>query len=296
MILDPVNDEDCLGQLTRIARELAPTTLVQLVAQRLGSVEAVIRWLRSLPQSDDDGHEAVRYVQCDVPQRVRLLPDDPNCVERATAALMLLEVLDPKTRRALATVDRPLRHTGVVEYRDGKWRAVDLFPRRNFDWGHFGGDVLQGVHNYVGKPILSFYGLGGAADQLGDQENKLIGRDGDKGKKGGNDKPQQKKDAPPAHEGWPQGRPTPQPKQAGQPAPKLTLGTLASGIFGTGAKPTDSKGQGAKEDGKKETEGGARVASVVGGGDREPQATAHGESRGSHDDREDAQRWWWPVG
>ena len=92
----------CLSQLTQIACELAPTTLIQLVARRLGSREAVIKWFQSLPQADDDGHEHVRYISCDVPQRTRLLPDDPNCVERALGALMLLEAIDGQTPRALA--------------------------------------------------------------------------------------------------------------------------------------------------------------------------------------------------
>jgi hypothetical protein len=290
MILAPINDEDCLGQLTHIARELAPTTLVQMVAHRLSSPDAVVRWLQSLPQSDDDGHEGVRYIQCDVPQRVRLLPDDPNCVERATGAIMLLEVLDPRTPRALATIDRPLRHTGLVEYRAGQWSAVDLFPRRNFDWGNFGKDVLQGVHSYVGKPLLSFYGLGGAADQLGEAENKAIGRDG---KKGGDDKKQpEKKSAPPTQQGKPDGgRQNPQPKPAGQSGQKLTLASLAS-VIGTGAKDTQpTKGGGAKDNGKEEANrAGAAAGSDAG---NRPGQTADRNGGDPHNQGAQAQRWWW---
>ena len=119
MIVEPINDADCLGQLTTFARELAPSTLVRLVANRLRTREAVIRWLQSLPQADDHGDEQVRFIMCDVPQRTRLFPDDPNCVERSFGALMLLEVIDPTTPRALATVDKPLRHTGLVEQYGG---------------------------------------------------------------------------------------------------------------------------------------------------------------------------------
>src|SRR5689334_12568122 len=110
MILDPGNDRDCLGQLTTMARELHRTTLIQMVARRLASRDKVIGWLRSLPQSDDGGRERYRYIACDVGQRVRLLPDDPNCFERAFAALMLLEVVEPTTARMLLTIDRPQRH------------------------------------------------------------------------------------------------------------------------------------------------------------------------------------------
>lgn len=169
MILGPTNDEACLGQLTRIVRELVPTTLIRTVAARLGTPEAVVEWLQSLPQTNDDGAEIYRAITCDVPQRVRLLPDDPNCFERAMAALALLEVLDPRTMRKLVTADQPARHTGVVELRrkEKRWVALDLFPRRNFNWGRLGGDVLrgiQGAHHYVGKPVLQLYGLGGVSD------------------------------------------------------------------------------------------------------------------------------------
>lgn len=182
MIVDAVNDRECLDQLTRIAREFSRTTLIHEVAARLGSRAEVIRWIQSRPQKDDDGHEAVRVITCDVPQRVRLLADDPNCVERATDAMMLMEALElmgrePRVPRALGTVDKPLRHTGLVEQYDGHWYAVDLFPRRNFDWGDLGKDVLQGAHRYIGKPLLSAYGLGSAADSLGSAEDSWIGRD-----------------------------------------------------------------------------------------------------------------------
>src|SRR5262249_30347822 len=52
MILDPTTDAQCLGQLTQLARELAPTTLLHMIAARLGSPAAVTRWLHALPQSD----------------------------------------------------------------------------------------------------------------------------------------------------------------------------------------------------------------------------------------------------
>jgi hypothetical protein len=77
---------------------------------------------------------------------VRLLADDPNFVERAADALLLLESLErmkliEAAARALATVDRPARHTGLVEKCGLHWYAVDLFPRRNasgrnLDWGN----------------------------------------------------------------------------------------------------------------------------------------------------------------
>lgn len=178
MIVAPTNDEACLGQLTQIARELAQTTLIRTVAERLGSPSAVQMWLQSLPQTDDDGSEAVRSITCDVPQRVRLLPDDPNCFERSLAALALLEVVEPRTMRMLVTAEKPARHTGIVEWRRGAWVALDLFPRRNINWRRLGGNVLEGireVHHYVGKPVMTFYGLGGVADLLDQKGAQLAG-------------------------------------------------------------------------------------------------------------------------
>jgi len=176
VILSPGNDEACLRHLVDMARELHHTTLVRDVAHRLGTPKAVIAWLRSLPQSDDDGDERYQFVRCDVPQRTRLFPADPNCFERVFAALSLLEVLEPSVARMPLTIDHPARHTGVVEARGGQWVPLDLFPRRN-DSAQTGRDILKGIHNYVGKPLLSFFlgkDTGGmVADTVGGLEDQL---------------------------------------------------------------------------------------------------------------------------
>jgi hypothetical protein len=237
VIADPINDADCLGQLTQIARELSPTTLIRLAARhiaerdpRVQPREAVIRWIQSRPQTDDDGRELVRAITCDVPQRVRLLADDPNCVERAVDGMLLLEALEamglePRATRALGTVEKPARHTGLVEKRGGRWQAIDLFPRRNarrnsIDWGKTGKDVLQGVHQYVGKPILKFYGLGGVADTVGDAEDKAIGREKKQkppaGGRSGAEKPKGGNDAQRKEEA---GKPRPAEAAGRSPAP-----------------------------------------------------------------------------
>jgi hypothetical protein len=298
MILDPINDAECLGQLTIMARELVPTTLIRMVAKRLGSRDAVIQWMQSLPQANDDGAEQVRYIVCDVPQRARLLPDDPNCVERSLGALMLLEALDAKTPRALATVDKPLRHTGLVEQHNGRWHAVDLFPRRNFEWGEFGKDVLQGVHTYVGKPVLTMYGMGSVADTLGEYEDKGIGRD----KK----KQPQKKDSPPPDKKQPEreqpkGKPPEQPKQK-QPEQKpaeqsksFDIGSVTS-FLGAGAKskPTPAdRGGGTDAQEAKDNHPGAAPgdSSAV----ARPQA-ADRDGGDSHHEGEETPGGWWFLG
>ena len=288
MILAPINDAECLGQLTAFARELVPSTLVRLVAKRLGTREAVVLWMQSLPQADDHGEEQVRFIMCDVPQRTRLFPDDPNCVERSFGALMLLEALDSKTPRALATVDKPLRHTGLVEHVDGHWRAVDLFPRRNatrdFGWG----DLLTGTHQYVGKPILKFYlgDTGGkVADALGDQEAKLVGQD----KK----KPSEKKPAPPpAAEAQ---RPVGEQRPAAQAQP---AGATFAQIFGAGAKQTHENpvGGGGHDAQEEKTPRGAGREAVDGDGQGAAQQTASRDRRGSYDARAEAAGFWWRLG
>lgn len=292
MIAPPINDADCLGQLTTMARELAATTLVRTVARHLGTRDAVIRWLQAKPQADDDGGEPVRYIVCDVPQRVRLFADDPNCVERATDALMLLQALEDMELtdglpRALGTVDRPMRHTGLVEKRGEHWYAVDLFPRRNagrrnVDWGNFGKDLLQGVHSYVGKPLLKFYGLGDVADTIGENENKLIGRD-------------QKNEK--------QGRPSTggashrRPPSTGSPPASGKSGGLAfwSGALSAATKGGTGDAQGT-ETGKPKS-GGEGKGAAGGDGDHAFGAAAGGD-RDSHDAGAQAKRLggWWGLG
>jgi hypothetical protein len=272
MILDPTTDTECLGKLTQMARELAPTTLLRTVAERLGSPGNVIVWLQMLPQSDDRGGEPYRYVACDVPQRMRLLPDDPNCFERAFAAIALLEVLDPTTQRMLVTIDRPARHTGVVERKGGRWVALDLFPRRNFDWGNFGKDVLQGLHRYVGKPVLSFYGLSGVADQLGDLEDKAIDRDG-RSKQSGT-----------------KTQPSAQPKSK-QPAKTTSKSLGTTSLLSAHTTSTHGGGDHAKE--PKDKAASANVACGAG-----PSADGADDSSAACAATEETERWgrWWLHG
>jgi hypothetical protein len=297
VILDPINDQQCLDQLTQIIRELYRTTLIQLMAKRLGSRQAVIDWIRSLPQEDDDGNEPVRYIVCDVPQRVRLLSDTPNCVERATDAALLLEVIDPNRKRALATVDKPLRHTGLVEWDGQHWRALDLFPRRNatrdFSWGDFGKDVLQGVHRYVGKPLLGAYGLGGVADTLGDYEDKAIGRD----KK----QPEKKPEPPSGSAQRPSGEKREQPKQPQPPKQQASRAERSRTRFdwkqlaGSGAN-QESGGENGQEGKAK----GPRSAGTFGGGGpnerEEAEEGGNGSHRDPHDARNQAKRIWRSFG
>ncbi|MCU1279473.1 MAG: hypothetical protein JWM53_3019 [bacterium] len=175
MILEPVNDQQCLGLLVERARELVRTRMAYDAAARLRSIRNVIVYLQSLPQTDDDGTERVQVIACDVPQRLRFMPSDPNCFERTLAALVLMELIDPKTERVPVSIDEPERHTGIVERPPGgQWQTVDLFPRRNAQYrrrprrarNNAVQDVMGVVHP-VGRGILGIFGLGSVGDRLG---------------------------------------------------------------------------------------------------------------------------------
>lgn len=274
MILEPVDDFQCLDQLTTFARELAPTSLVHGVALHLATRERVVRWLQSLPQADDAGDEQVRVIQCDVPQRVRLFPDDPNCVERSLAALVLLEVIEPSTPRALATVDKPMRHTGLVEQYGGRWHAVDLFPRRNFSWT----DLRVDAHNAGSGLLKAWLGKdigGGVANGVGAGEDYLFGK-----------VKTQKKPAPPTA--------VAQREQPAKPTGQLATLSAASGAGATAnATGTAAAGgnHGSQEAATRSARGDAFRVEDEGRASR-----AQRGNRDSHDARDEAQRFWRRLG
>lgn len=216
MIEDPANDRACLDQFTRDARELARTTFAYKLAARLRTKRNVIAWLQQKPQRDDDGTETVQVNVCDVPQRNYVFGPMPNCIERARDAMALYEVIDPKGRYKLVTIEKPLRHTALVEWDDDakRWEPVDLFPRRNggglrnLSWGDVGGwgkTAVQYVHP-VGKTVLGYFGLGAVGDyaEKGWQSAGVLPKD------------QPKPQAPPPQQQQP--RPTPAPSRS-PPAP-----------------------------------------------------------------------------
>jgi hypothetical protein len=148
VIVDPVLDVRCLSRLTAIARHEIRNPLVAEYVERIRALarrrgisvkDAAILWLQELPQTDDDGSESVRAIACSPDQRTRLFPDDPSCFERALAALILLESIDPTWQYTLASIDDPLRHTGLLQ-RPGaayEWEPVDLFPSSGAAGGFF---------------------------------------------------------------------------------------------------------------------------------------------------------------
>jgi len=131
MIAEPLNDHDCLRRMTLIAAQGASTDRMRALAGRFDDTTALAAWIRTLPQRNDDGDLADGpRVACDVSQRARLAPDDPNCVERSLLYLSAAEVLDSVPVRQLATIDTPGgRHTFPIE--DGEPVVLDPAVTRN---------------------------------------------------------------------------------------------------------------------------------------------------------------------
>lgn len=120
MIGLPLNDAQCLGTISELIAELVSNrdaVLVQLAAQH-PTTDSFQGWLRNLPQRDDLGQpeDGPKVEACCPPQRLRIAPADPNCVERAALYLGVAELIDPHPVRQLATMNTPLGlHTFPVE-------------------------------------------------------------------------------------------------------------------------------------------------------------------------------------
>ena len=144
MIGEPLNDVACLELITEQAEDATETEGVRELAERFSSTAELARWLRALPQKNDDGqtNDGPR-VPCDVPQRLRLPADDPNCVERSALYLSVAELIDPEPFRQLATIATPRgRHTFVVED-DLPVNLDPRVPRNALD---------AGMHRILGEP------------------------------------------------------------------------------------------------------------------------------------------------
>jgi hypothetical protein len=126
----PLNDAQCLDTITQRIVELVSErdeVLVQLAAQH-PTTDSFQGWLRAQPQRDDLGrpNDGPKVEACSPPQRLRIAPADPNCVERAALYLGVAELIDPHPLRQLATINTPLGlHTLPFENKE----AVILDPR-----------------------------------------------------------------------------------------------------------------------------------------------------------------------
>lgn len=104
MIVEPWNDRDCLRALHRQAQEVARSQAMQAFAGQVSGLDALVPYLRGLPQREDLGAEMPRLACGEVTQRIRVMPPDPNCFERTLWYLAAAELLRPEGRRSSATV------------------------------------------------------------------------------------------------------------------------------------------------------------------------------------------------
>lgn len=154
MIAPPLNDEDCLGPITARVFAALQRPDVRELAARLGTLDAADRYLRMLPQLDDgpDDPTPGPRVQCDVPQRVRVLAKDPNCVERALTRMALGELINPRPVRQLMTVQlgTGLRHTMLVEDGEPVWLDPAV-PRNALSAGLY--RLVRNASGDQGEPL-----------------------------------------------------------------------------------------------------------------------------------------------
>lgn len=134
MIGAPLNDYQCLGEITSIVSELAEREepVVADVAHRFTTTADLAAWIRGLPQRNDDGEasDGPRVDDCEPTQRLRIPAEDPNCVERAALYLAAAELLDPRHVRQLATINTSVGpHTIALE--DGVPVILDPRVTRN---------------------------------------------------------------------------------------------------------------------------------------------------------------------
>jgi len=116
----PFNDYSCLASISEVIADLVKNEdpLIAELAAKHPTTRSLARWIRTLPQRDDNGetNDGPKVEACDPPQRLRVPADDPNCVERAAMYLAIAELIDPEPVRQLATLDLPVGlHTFPVE-------------------------------------------------------------------------------------------------------------------------------------------------------------------------------------
>jgi len=137
MILEPLNDFECLSAVSERAAAATWQPEIQALAQRFlilggGSKRAalreLVRYIRRLPQRNDGAGDAgPRVAQCVPAARLRIRTDDPNCVERSALYLAVAELIDPRRTRRLITIET---EEGLHTYPVEDDRPVLLAPER----------------------------------------------------------------------------------------------------------------------------------------------------------------------
>ena len=129
-LLDPLNDAQCLRLLHASVEELRNDPWLQAFALRFETVAQLVGFIRSLEQRDDlgDPSDGPRLA-CNVSQRLRYAPSDPNCFERVRLFLAAAPLIDPDI--VLSSASMVLDngwHTFPVEIRNGIPHMVVLDP------------------------------------------------------------------------------------------------------------------------------------------------------------------------
>jgi hypothetical protein len=131
VIVAPVNDHACLLSVTEVARELVANRdhAILELASRFANTGELAAWIRSLPQHDDTGDpaELPKVEACDPPQRLDPFSGQPNCLERTLLYNAVAEIIDPRSRRSMATINTKAgKHTLPIE----NGEPVILDPRQ----------------------------------------------------------------------------------------------------------------------------------------------------------------------
>ena len=127
-LLPALNDKDFLHQLMDMAREHSRTQEAHALAAMLLTVQGLILYIQSLTYRSDTGDplDGPR-IGNGIPQRVRMFPIDPNCVERTVIFLALVILLAPHRFFTAATLSLDEGfHTFPVEITDTSAKPIIL--------------------------------------------------------------------------------------------------------------------------------------------------------------------------
>ncbi len=127
---DPLNDVKCLRLLHATVLDLMAMPWVKEFAAQFDNIGELVAYIRSLEQRDDLGvpSDGPR-LPCEISQRLRFAPSDPNCFERTALFLAIALLIDPSlTLSSASMLLDDAWHTFPVEIRNGIPHMVVLDP------------------------------------------------------------------------------------------------------------------------------------------------------------------------
>jgi hypothetical protein len=134
VIVAPYNDHECLTALSEHIAGLveAEDPALVAIAEAYPTKEALIEWIRSMPQRDDTGDpdDGPKIDACHPIQRFVFPPKKPNCFERSGVFVGARELQNPASEYQLRTIDTPDgKHT--LPFEDGEPVILDPEKSRN---------------------------------------------------------------------------------------------------------------------------------------------------------------------